>query len=121
MDIEFQQLQAFAKELKRFCKKYRSLRDDLAKLEAVLRKLPKGNGSKHWNKLHVSDKGDVMIYKVRLSCGSLKGKSLFRIIYAYNSKENQIVMIDFIELYFKGEKANNDQSLVDEYLKNEFK
>jgi len=43
----------------------------------------------------------------------LKGSSL-RIIYGYR-KENDSV--DFIELYFKGEKENEDRDRIREYLK----
>lgn len=114
--MEFRQLQKFAKELKRFSKKYRSLRDDLAKLQDVLEVLPQGSGSKHWNRLHASDDGQIIVFKVRLSCASLKGQSLFRVIYAYNIKNEEIVLIDFIELYYKGEKENEDRGLIKEYL-----
>ncbi|OIP58489.1 MAG: hypothetical protein COZ29_02065 [Candidatus Moranbacteria bacterium CG_4_10_14_3_um_filter_45_9] len=114
--MEFRQLQKFSKELKRFSKKYRSLQADVAKLQDVLKMLPLGTGSKHWNKLHISDDGNIVIFKVRLSCASLKGQSLFRIIYAHNAKNKEVVLIDFIELYYKGEKANEDRDLIKEYL-----
>jgi hypothetical protein len=114
--MKFRQLQKFIKELKRFSKKYRSLQDDLAKLQNILRVLPQGNGSKHWNRLHASDDGNIVVFKVRLSCASLKGQSLFRVIYAYQTKDREIVLIDFIELYYKGEKANENRDLIKEYL-----
>lgn len=114
--MKFQLSKKFSKELKRFSKKYRSLPDDLSKLQGVLRVLPEGNGQKHWNRLHVSDDGMVVVFKVRLSCASLKGQSLFRVIYAYNKKDGELILIDFIELYYKGEKANEDRTLIREYL-----
>ena len=114
--MEFRQLQKFSKELKRFSKKYRSLQSDLVKLQDILKVLPRGNGEKHWNRLHSSDDGNIVIFKVRLSCASLKGQSLFRIIYAHNAKNKEVVLIDFIELYDKGEKANEDRDLIKEYL-----
>jgi mRNA-degrading endonuclease RelE of RelBE toxin-antitoxin system len=114
--MKFQLSQKFSKELKRFNKKYRSLLEDLSKLQSVLRVLPEGNGSKHWNRLHVSEDGAVIVFKVRLSCASLKGQSVFRVIYAYNKKDEELVLIDFIELYYKGEKANEDRALIQEYL-----
>ncbi len=114
--MKFRQLQKFAKELKRFSKKYRSLQNDLAKLQDVLEVLPQGSGSKHWNRLHAFDDGSIIVFKVRLSCASLKGQSLFRVIYAYNTKDKEAVLIDFIELYYKGEKTNEDKSLIREYL-----
>ena len=114
--MEFRQSQKFSKELKRFSKKYRSLQSDLVKLQDVLRVLPRGNGEKHWNRLHASDDGCIVIFKVRLSCASLKGQSLFRVIYAHDTKNKEVILIDFIELYYKGEKANEDRSLIKEYL-----
>lgn len=114
--MEFRQLQKFSKELKRFSKKYRSLQNDLVKLQDVLNVLPQGNGGKHWNRLHISDDGNIVVFKVRLSCASLKGQSLFRVIYAYNTKDEEVILIDFIELYYKGEKANEDRDLIKEYL-----
>lgn len=114
--MKFQESQKFSKELKRFGKKYRSLESDLAKLRTILEALPLGNGSKHWNRLHASDDGRIVIFKVRLSCASLKGQSLFRVIYAYDSRSEEVVLIDFIELYYKGEKANEDRDRISEYL-----
>lgn len=115
--MKFQQSQKFLKELKRFSKKYRSLHSDLAKLQDVLKVLPQGNGGKHWNRLHASPDGDIVIFKVRLSCASLKGQSLFRVVYAHNARNKEVILIDFIELYYKGEKANEDRDLIKEYLR----
>ena len=114
--MQFRQSQKFSKELKRLGKKYRTLPSDVGKLQGVLQALPEGNGSKHWNRLHVSECGRVAVFKVRLSCAAMRGQSLFRIVYAYNTQENEVVMIDFIELYYKGEKSNEDQGLIREYL-----
>lgn len=114
--MQFRQSQKFSKELKRLGKKYRTLPSDVEKLQDVLRVLPEGNGSRHWNRLHVSLCGRVTVFKVRLSCAAMKGQSLFRVIYAYNTKGNEVTTIDFIELYYKGEKANEDREFIKEYL-----
>lgn len=114
--MEFRQSKKFAKELKNFLKKYRSLAGDLDLLQDVLRTHPQGTGSKHWNRLHVSNDQTVSIFKVRLSCKAMKGESRFRLVYAYNKSTEELFFIDFIEIYFKGEKINNDQSLIEDYL-----
>jgi mRNA-degrading endonuclease YafQ of YafQ-DinJ toxin-antitoxin module len=114
--MKFQLSQKFSKELKRFSKKYRSLPEDISKLQGILRALPEGSGQKHWNRLHVTGDGLVVIFKVRLSCASLKGQSLFRAIYAYNKRDEELVLIDFIELYYKGEKSNEDRGFIQEYI-----
>ena len=114
--MEFRQSKKFGKELKSFLKKYRSLDKDLELLKSVLQAYPEGQGERHWNRLHTSDDQLISVFKVRLSCRSMKGESRFRVIYAYNQATEQFVFIDFIEIYFKGDKVNNDQSLVDSYL-----
>ncbi len=114
--MEFRQSKKFAKDLKNFLKKYRSLAGDLDLLQDVLRTHPQGTGSKHWNRLHVSNDQTVSIFKVRLSCKAMKGESRFRLVYAYNQTTEELLFIDFIEIYFKGEQVNNDQSLIDDYL-----
>ncbi len=53
------------------------------------------------------------IYKAKkFACKSLKGKgakSGIRIIYAYYEKED---IIELIEIYFKGDKTNEDKSRI---------
>jgi hypothetical protein len=116
--MEFYRTQKFSKELKRLSKKYRSLANDLEKLERVLEKLPQGTGSKHWNKLHCSADSLMIIFKVRLACLSLKGQSSFRVVYACHIIDNKTVRIDYIELYYKSEKENEDRDLMKEYIHN---
>lgn len=114
--MQFRQIRIFQKQMKRLVKKYRSLPSDIEKLQQVLLVYPEGNGSKHWNRLQVSDDGFIAIFKVRLSCASLKGKADFRIVYAWNKKDDSLVLLDFIEVYFKGEQGNEDRTLIEEYL-----
>lgn len=115
--MEFRQSRRFKKALKGY-RKHRSLPDDIRKLEVVLSAIPGGNGSKHWNCLHTSEDGIVRVFKVRLSCASMKGESRFRVIYAHVSDSATVDLIDFIEIYSKGDKANEDRSLLEEYLSN---
>ncbi len=107
----FGQLPEFEKELKKLSKKYPSLRQDLDDLEEVLRVLPTGSG-KNFTIIHSFEK--VKLVKTRLACKSLKDRSM-RVIYAYH--ENTVTFV-YIELYFKGNKANEDRERVLEYLKN---
>jgi hypothetical protein len=62
-------------------------------------------------------KSHVTIVKARLFCQSLKRNSL-RIIYAYieKSAEIEFVGIEFIELYFKGDKEREDAERIKRYL-----
>lgn len=109
--MNFDKLPEFQKELKWFGKKYKSLPDDLQEFCNVVSAVPLGN-SKHFNVIAQTEV--LYIVKARLFCKYLKGSSL-RIIYAYFEQEQRI---EFIELYFKGDKANEDRDRIKEYLSN---
>lgn len=111
MTMHFNELPEFQKELKRLGKKYKSLSDDLQEFCNVVSAVPLGN-SKHFNIITQTEV--VCIIKARLFCKYLKGSSL-RIVYAYFEQEQRI---ELIELYFKGEKENEDHERIKEYLKN---
>ena len=107
---QFNSLPEFEKELKKLSKKYPSLRRDLDDLEIVLRTFPTGTGK---NFVIINDSEKVKIVKTRLACKSLRDRSM-RIIYAYHQEE---ITFCYIELYFKGDKENEDRSRITEYLK----
>ena len=81
---------------------------------------------KLFHKLKIDNKGVVQIsnlgidypqiYKARkFACKSLKGtgsRSGIRIIYAYYEKED---VIEFIEIYYKGDKENEDRERILRY------
>ena len=109
--MNFNELPEFQKELKRLGRKYKSLPGDLREFCNVVSVIPLGN-SKHFN---IITQTEVLRYvKARLFCRYLKGSSL-RIIYAYFEKKQHI---EFIELYFKGDKENEDRERIKEYLRN---
>lgn len=114
--MQFRQRPAFAKQLKRLKKKYRSLDADLGILEKVLLAQPRGVGENHWDCLHLSPDRKIAVYKVRLSCAAMQGETRFRVIYAYNESSQTIAFVDFVEIYFKGDKENEDKSLIAEYI-----
>jgi mRNA-degrading endonuclease RelE of RelBE toxin-antitoxin system len=67
---------------------------------------------------HISDLGILSpkIYKAKkFACKALKGKgaqSGIRVIYAYHEEED---WIEFIEIYYKGDKANEDRERIARY------
>lgn len=109
--MNFNELPEFSKEFKRFSKKYKSLSGDLDEFKRIVNAIPLGN-SKHFNAITKNEQ--FIIIKARLFCRYLKGSSL-RIIYAFHGQDQ---IINFIELYFKGEKANENYERIKEYLKN---
>ncbi len=106
----FNRTEQFEKDLKKLSKKYPSLPADITDLEDILRVFPTGSG-KNFTIIHHGDK--VKLVKARLTCRSLRDKSM-RIIYAYHSEGIEFV---YIELYFKGNKENEDKGRVEEYIR----
>lgn len=105
----FSRLPEFEKELKRLSKKYPSLCEDLEKFETVIAVYPTGVG-KNFSIIHSSDA--LKVVKARLACRSLRDRSI-RIIYAYH---DAVATFMHLELYFKGEKENEDYERVREYI-----
>lgn len=106
----FHQLPEFEKEFKRFLKKYPSLAGDIEDVRQVLVDAPTGIG-KNFTIIHSSQ--DVKIVKVRVHCESLRARTI-RMIYAYHSDRIEFM---YIELYFKGDKENEDMKRVANYIK----
>ena len=110
MTMNFDELPEFKKECKRLARKYRSLSEDLKEFRKVVSVIPLGN-SKHFA---VIEQNDVLrIVKARLFCRYLKGSSL-RVIYSYSERAQRI---EFIEIYYKGDKENEDRKRIQQYLK----
>lgn len=106
----FNLLPEFEKDFKRLSGKYPSLNQDFKDLEDVLCVLPTGSG-KNFTIIHHSE--HLRLVKVRLACKSLRNRSM-RVIYAYH---DDTVTFVYIELYFKGDKANEDRTRISDYLK----
>lgn len=111
MTMNFEKQPGFDKELARLGKKYHSLPEDIEEFKKVLVARPLGAG-KHFNIITKSE--TVAVVKARLFCRYLKGTSL-RIVYAY---QPAVSKVEFIEIYFKGEKEDEDRERIKEYLKN---
>ncbi len=112
MTIRFNETHKFQKDFKRLKKRYRTLLEDFKRLCLALRvdSIPI---DKHTAVL--TDQGMYQIIKIRMACKTLHKNSL-RVIYSYFEQDQRI---DFIEIYFKGEKENEDRERINEYLKNQ--
>lgn len=110
--IKLSNLVEFDKEFKKLCKEYRSLYDDFRDFLKVLVIEPR------WNILIEGLWEDVRkngeFYKAKkFRCRSISKnsvKSWIRIIYRYSENEKiiEFAVIEFIEIYHKNKKANND-------------
>ncbi|MEK7644017.1 MAG: hypothetical protein AAB390_01805 [Patescibacteria group bacterium] len=114
MSTHCSQTLEFQKDYKKLAKRYRTLADDLAVFENVVAIKPLGFGK---NFVVLARQKGLVIVKARLFCRSLKRNSL-RIIYAYTEQSLEIepVGIEFIELYFKGDKEREDSERIKLYL-----
>ncbi len=105
----FKQLPEFSKEFLRLLKKYRSLEEDIKIFERFVAANPTGLG-KNFTIIHSSE--EVKIVKARMMCTSLKERSM-RIVYAHH--EGTLTFVH-IEIYFKGDKENEDRLRVKAYV-----
>lgn len=105
----------FEKDLKKLLKRFSSLEEDLRTFIKVAMYLYHKQGIDSRAIFHISDLGihSPKIYKAKkFACKALKGKgaqSGIRVIYAYHEEED---WVDFIEIYFKGDKASEDRERI---------
>jgi len=112
---ETRRLPEFERDLKKLCKRFRTLEGDLATLLRAQITL--------YHKLGIDNKGVFRvpglpfsypeIYKVKkFACRALKGRgadSGLRLIYALFREEDKI---ELVEIYFKGDKENEDRARI---------
>ncbi len=119
--INYGETPGFQKDFKRLFKKFKSLEDDLelVKIAAIeLYHLQKINNLSVFP-IQGFCTEEIQICKIKkFACKALKGrgsKSGLRVIYAFHCHDGRVV---FIEIYFKGEKENEDRERIMDYLKN---
>ncbi|MCL4511783.1 MAG: hypothetical protein M1470_12025 [Bacteroidetes bacterium] len=123
---KYVRLPEFEKDLKALKKRYRTLsvgsygEEDIENfIKAALIPFHE-EGIDSGSIVEISDLGiaEPRIFKVRkFACRSLYGKgaqSGIRIIYAYSEKDREV---RFIEIYYKGDKKNEDRERVKNYFK----
>lgn len=112
----------FEKDLKRLARRFSGLESDLVNfIKFALIPFHKlATDSKAV--FHISDLGIISprIYKAKkFACRALKGKgaqSGIRIIYAWHEEEDRI---EFIEIYYKGDKETEDRGKILKYFANQ--
>ncbi len=119
--INYDETSEFQKDFKKLSKRFKSLEEDfeLAKKAAIeLYHIQKINNLSVFP-IQGFCTEEIQVCKIKkFACKALKGrgsKSGIRVIYAFHSNN---LKIDFIEIYFKGDKENEDSERIKEYLKN---
>ncbi|MBM4144929.1 MAG: hypothetical protein FJ240_01455 [Nitrospira sp.] len=105
----------FEKDLKKLVRRFTSLEEDLQIfIKVAMNAFHKQNVDSRAI-LQIPELGihSPKIYKARkFACKTLKGKGVqsgIRIIYAYHEEEDRI---EFIEIYYKGDKASEDRARI---------
>jgi len=120
--IDYDATDVFQKDLKRLLKKFQTLEEDL---ETAKRNAIELYHLKNINNRSVFPIPDfcnetILVCKIKkFACKALKGRGVMsgiRVIYAYHIVASKV---EFIEIYFKGEKENEDRERIKEYLKNQ--
>lgn len=118
--IEYSETREFQKDLKKLKKRFRSLVDDLEMAKRAAIELYHVMGIDNVSVLQIPrlSTEDILIFKIKkFACKALKGKgnrSGIRVIYAFHPESGQVV---FIEIYFKGDKTDEDKNRIKVYLK----
>jgi hypothetical protein len=109
--MTFEELEEYGKDLKKLLKKYRTLEEDIAIVKKVLTAEPKERPPFSFRIEGLGLK-TCMIKVKKIACKAMKGRGVntgFRLIYAHYEEEQRIV---FVELYFKGDKENEDKERI---------
>ena len=115
---EVRKLPEFDKDFKKLAKKFKTLDDDIETFINKQLNLTHKLGIDNKGVVSISELGieSPKIYKAKkFACKALKsrgGMSGIRIIYAYYENED---VIEFIEIYFKGDKENEDKNRIMKY------
>jgi len=119
--IQYVETSWFKKDLKKLIKRFRTLKDDLKVLQKnqieLLHLFEIDNGGTFELKGYKNP--NYTIYKIKkIACKSLKGKGMksgLRLIYAFNQNSFQISLL---EIYYKGDKENEDYNRIKKFLIN---
>jgi mRNA-degrading endonuclease RelE of RelBE toxin-antitoxin system len=114
---EFLEVDEFSKDIKKLNKKYKTLFDDLETFKKALEAVLPNHSPKTVQIPGLGKDVKVPIFKVRrFRCKYLGGgsNSGIRVIYAYEQDEDRITLI---EIYYKGDKDNEDRRRILKYYK----
>ena len=119
--INYGETPEFKKDFKKLLKKFKSLKDDLNLVKITVIEFFHIQRLNNLSTFPIQGfcTDDIQVCKIKkFACMALKGrgsKSGIRVIYAFHCKNYKV---EFIEIYFKGEKEKEDRCRVKKYLKN---
>jgi len=108
-------LPEFGRDFKKLSKRFRSLEEDFKTFVDTQLNLFHKQGIDNKGVLPISGLGipNPKIYKAKkFACRSLKGRGVdsgIRVIYAYWEEKDKL---EFMEIYFKGDKENEDRDRI---------
>jgi len=119
MAIEYRMLPEFRRDLKKLCRRFPSLPDDLKLAQRAAISLFHDQGIDNQSVFEIPKMpGPFKIFKLKkFACRSLKGKgnrSGIRVIYAHDPEKHRIHLI---EIYFKGDKSQEDKERIRAWVK----
>jgi hypothetical protein len=117
--IEYVELSEFTSDFNRLKKKYRSLPEDFEMAKKAALELFHIRKIDNQSTFEMPNYGGLLpVFKLKkFACKALKGRgarSGIRVTYAWNESTKAIT---FIEMYLKGDKANEDRARIRQYLK----
>jgi len=113
--IEYEESEEFKKDLKKLVKRFVSLPGDLETVKKAVIELRHIHDINNLSIFEITgfNSEDISFWKIKkFACRSLKGRgaqSGIRIIYSWRKHLNKVV---FIEIYFKGDKANENKERI---------
>lgn len=115
--INFSKCDEFQKEMKKLYKSYPSLLNDFNDLLKILANDPTGQlVAERINQLGESIL--LPVYKIKkFACKSLRSTNKLRIIYVYDDTKKEIQFIQFLEIYAKADKENEDRKRIYKYCR----
>ena len=118
--IEYSETHEFSKDFKKLLKKFKSLNEDLELAKRAAIELYHVRGLDNASVFEIPGYGaaGIKIFKLKkFACKALKGagnRSGIRVIYAFHEGNCRV---EFIEIYFKGDKEKEDRERIREYVR----
>lgn len=118
--ISYKETDEYKKDFKKLLKRFGTLVDDLETAKTNALELLHEKNIDNRSSVQITGlNSDKSIYKLRkFACKSLKGSGVMsgiRIIYEFNTAASEIT---FIEIYYKGDKENEDRDRIKKYIDN---